>query len=79
MIPDGFEIWKASYKEIVPLCGLLQYRIENLIVEQNRQNDYEKSLNELNIKVNAISSSIEELEAKEKIQSINGIKLFNTE
>ena len=54
-----------------------QYRIENLIVEQNRQNDYEKSLNELNIKVNAISSSIEELEAKEKIQKQKANALIN--
>ena len=54
-----------------------QYRIENLIVEQNRQSDYEKSLNELNIKVNAISSSIEELEAKEKIEKQKANALIN--
>ena len=45
-----------------------KYRIENLINEQNNQNEYEEKLRELNIKVNAISSSIEELEAKEKIE-----------
>ena len=45
-----------------------KYRIENLIKEQDNQNEYEEKLRELNIKVNAISSSIEELEAKEKIE-----------
>ena len=45
-----------------------KYRIENLINEQDNQNEYEEKLRELNIKVNAISSSIEELEAKEKIE-----------
>uniref|UniRef100_UPI0040488213 ATP-binding protein n=2 Tax=Aliarcobacter sp. TaxID=2321116 RepID=UPI0040488213 len=54
-----------------------KYRIENLITEQNRQNEYEKSLNELNIKVNAISSSIEELEAKEKIEKQKANALIN--
>lgn len=54
-----------------------KYRIENLITEQNRQNEYEKSLNELNIKVNAISSSIEELEAKEKTQKQKANALIN--
>ena len=54
-----------------------QYRIENLITEQNRQSDYEKKLNELNIKVNAISSSIEELEAKEKIDKQKNNALIN--
>jgi len=54
-----------------------KYRIENLIIEQNRQSDYEKSLNELNIKVNAISNSIEELEAKEKTQKQKANALIN--
>lgn len=54
-----------------------KYRIENLIIEQNRQNEYEKSLNELNIKVNAISNSIEELEAKEKIDKQKANALIN--
>lgn len=44
-----------------------KYRIENLIKEQNKQSEYEKSLSDLKIKVNAISSTIEELDAKEKL------------
>jgi hypothetical protein len=54
-----------------------KYRIENLIKEQDRQSDYEQKLNELNIKVNAISSSIEELEAKEKIEKQKANALIN--
>ncbi|MFA9238898.1 MAG: ATP-binding protein [Candidatus Paceibacteria bacterium] len=56
-----------------------KYRIENLIIEQDRQNDYEKSLNELNIKVNAISSSIEDIETKEKTQKQKANVLINEE
>lgn len=54
-----------------------KYRIENLIIEQDRQSDYEKKLYELNIKVNAISSSIEELETKEKTQKQKANALIN--
>lgn len=54
-----------------------KYRIENLIKEQNNQNEYEQKLNELNIKVNAISSSIEELEAKEKIEKQKANAVIN--
>ena len=52
-----------------------KYRIENLIIEEDRQNGYEKSLNELNIKVNAISSSIEDIETKEKTQIESELKV----
>jgi len=54
-----------------------QYRIDNLIKEQNRQSEYEKKLNELNIKVSAISSSIEELEAEEKTKKQKETALIN--
>lgn len=54
-----------------------KYRIENLIIEQDRQNEYEKKLVEFNIKLNAISSSIEELEAKEKTQKQKENVLIN--
>ena len=54
-----------------------KYRIENLIKEQNNQNEYEQKLSELNIKVNAISSSIEELEAKEKIEKQKANAVIN--
>ena len=54
-----------------------KYRIENLIKEQDNQNEYEEKLRELNIKVNAISSSIEELEAKEKIEKQKANAVIN--
>jgi len=43
-----------------------KYRIEDLIIEQNKQSEYENKLTELDVKIKTISSSIEELELKEK-------------
>jgi len=45
-----------------------KYRIEHLISEQDKENTYEINLNELNIKVDSISSSIKELETKEEYE-----------
>ena len=43
-----------------------KYKIEDLLIEQSKQSEYEIKSNELSIKINAISNSIEELEIKEK-------------
>lgn len=44
-----------------------KYKIEDLIKEQDKQNEYKSELTTLKIKINAISSSIGELETKENL------------
>ena len=54
-----------------------KYRIEHLINEQEKENTYEINLNELNIKIDSISSSIKELETKEEYEKQKARVIIN--
>ncbi len=57
------ETYKETYSTFIQ-----KYKIENLLIEQSKQSEYEVKSDKLNIKINAISSSMEELDMKEKIE-----------